>query len=222
VIRERIDKGVSVTLDNKRTGKKQEVRPSWGVVAEGIRFLMYGQGGGSLPLQIRKAAQGDLAPLVQTAVESGLNIHDALAVGLELSVTCSEDLPFITEEMIRKETAGTLLGDYRIRQQKAACAVWPRGKVPADTHELIRSNVPVLLISGERDSVTPPEYAEHTSRYMTNRLHVAVPRGSHGGAGECTDNLIRDFLDQASVRGAQGLDPSCAATVYGPTQFMKP
>ncbi len=218
-VRERIDKGAAVTLANKRTGQKQKVQPAWGVVAEGIRFLMYGQGGGSLPLQIRKAAQGDLAPLVQMAVESGLNIHDAIATGLELSVTCSEDLPFITEEMIRKETAGTLLGDYRIRQQKAACAVWPRGKVPADTHELIHSDVPVLLISGERDSVTPPEYAEHASRYMTNRLHVVVPRGSHGGAGDCTDNLIRDFLDNASV---QGLEPSCAASVYGPTEFMKP
>ena len=91
--------------------------------------------------------------------------------------------------------------------------------MPADTHELIRSDVPVLLLSGERDPVTPPEMAEQASRYMTNRLHVVVPRGSHGGGGECTENLIRDFTDRASV---QGLDPSCASAVYGPTPFMKP
>ncbi len=88
-----------------------------------------------------------------------------------------------------------------------------------DVHELVRSDVPVLLISGERDPVTPPELAEEGPRYMTNRLHVMIPRSSHGAAGECADNLIRDLIDRASV---QGLDPSCAATVYGPTQFMTP
>ncbi|HEX9942530.1 MAG TPA: alpha/beta fold hydrolase [Thermoanaerobaculia bacterium] len=218
-IKERIDKGVTVTVTNTRTGERQEVRPTWGLIAEGIRFLMYGPGGGSLPLQIHKAAQGDLAPLVQMSIENRLNLDEALAWGQNFSVTCAEDLPFITEEMTRKETAGTYLGDYRVRQQKAVCEVWPRGKVPADVHEPVRSDVPVLLISGERDSVTPPEFADEASRHMTNRLHVVIPRGSHGGAGECTDKLIRDFTDRASV---QGLDPACAATVYGPTRFMKP
>lgn len=215
-VQARIEKGVTVTLTNPRTNQKQDVRPSWGVVADGLRFLMYGQGGGNLPIEIHKAAQGDLAPLVQMAVESALDIDSILAMGLNFSVTCAEDLPFITEEMIRKETAGTYLGDYRARQQKALCEVWPRGKAPADVHELVHSDIPVLLISGERDSVTPPEFAERASKFMTNRLHVVIPRGSHGGAGECTDNLIRDFVDRASVKG---LDPSCAATAYGPTKF---
>jgi pimeloyl-ACP methyl ester carboxylesterase len=215
-VQSRIEKGVTVTLTNPKTGQKQDVRPSWGVVADGLRFLMYDQGGGNLPLVIHQAAQGDLAPLVQMAVESALGIDSILAMGLNFSVTCAEDLPFITEEMIRKETAGTYLGDYRVRQQKALCEVWPRGKAPADIHELVHSDTPVLLISGERDSVTPPEFAERASKFMTNRLHVVIPRGSHGGAGECTDNLIRDFVDRASVKG---LDPSCAATAFGPTKF---
>lgn len=216
-LRERIDKGVTVTVTNTRTGERQEVRPAWGMVAEGIRFLLYGQGGGSLPLQIRRAAQGDLAPLVQMAIERRLNIDEALYFGQDFSVTCAEDLPFITEEMIRENTPGTYLGDYRIRQQKAVCENWPRGKVEK-VHEPVRSDVPVLLISGERDPVTPPEMAEQAARFLTHHLHVIVPRGSHGGAGECTDNLVRDFLDRGSV---QGLDPSCAATAHGPVTFMK-
>lgn len=218
-IKERIDKGVTVTVTNTRTGDKQEVRPTWGLIAEGIRFLMYGQAAGSLPLQFRKAAQGDLAPLVQMAIERRLDITEILDWGMNFSVTCAEDLPFITEEMIREKTAGTYLGDYRIRQQKAVCEVWPRGRIPADYHQPVRSDVPVLLISGERDPVTPPELGVETSRHMTNRLHVVVPRGSHGGGGECIANLIRDFIDRASV---QGLDPSCAEKVYGPVSFMKP
>jgi pimeloyl-ACP methyl ester carboxylesterase len=218
-IKERIDKGTKVTVTNTRTGEKQEVRPTWGLVAEGIRFLMYGPAAASLPLQIHKAAQGDLAPLIQMSIERRLDITEGLDWGMDFSVTCAEDLPFITEEMIRKWTPGTYLADYRIRQQKAVCEVWPRGQVPASFHEPVRSDVPVLLISGERDPVTPPEFAEEAARFMTNHLHVVVPRGSHGAAGECTDNLIRDLIDRGSI---QGLDPSCAAAVYGPTQFMKP
>jgi pimeloyl-ACP methyl ester carboxylesterase len=218
-LKERIDKGVTVTVTNTSTGERQEVRPVWGLVAEGIRFLMYGPSVGGLPLQIRKAAQGDLAPLVQMSIERRLNITEGLYWGMDFSVTCAEDLPFITEEMIARRTPGTYLGDYRIRQQKAACKVWPRGRIPADAHEPVHSDVPVLLLSGERDPVTPPEFAEEASRSMTNRLHVIVPRSGHGGGGKCTDDLIRDFTDRASV---QGLDPSCAATVYGPIKFMTP
>lgn len=218
-IRERIEKGVTVTVTNTRTGERQEVRPVWGLVAEGIRFLMYGPVAGSLPIQIRKAAQGDLAPLVQMSIERRLGITEGLDWGLTFSVTCAEDLPFITEEMVRERTAGTYLGDYRVRQQKGVCGIWPRGKDSEDAHELVRSDTPVLLLSGERDPVTPPESAEGASREMTNRLHVVVKRGSHGGGGECVGGLIRDFTDRGSV---QGLDASCAEKVYGPVVFMRP
>lgn len=218
-IRERIEKGVAVTVTNTRTGERQEVRPSWGLVAEGIRFLMYGRVAGSLPLQIRKAAQGDLAPLVQMAIERRLGITEGLYWGLTFSVTCAEDLPFITEEMIREKTAGTYLGDYRIRQQKGVCGVWPRGKLAPEAHELVRSDVPVLLISGERDPVTPPDSAAEAAQEMKNRLHVVIPGGSHGGGGECVDGLMRDFIERGSV---EGLDVSCVEKVYGPLVFMRP
>ena len=219
VLEERIDDGVTVAVTNTRTGARQEVRPVWGMVAEGIRFLLYGNGGGSLPLQVRRAVEGDLAPLVQMAIEQRLAIDEALAMGMFFSVTCAEDVPYITEPMIDENTQETFLGDYRIRQQKRACELWPRGKVPADVHEPVHSDVPVLLLSGERDPVTPPEMAEQAVRFLTNSLHVVVPRGGHGGGGDCIENLIRDFIDRAS---AQGLDTSCVADVNGPVTFMLP
>jgi pimeloyl-ACP methyl ester carboxylesterase len=218
-LKERIEKGATVTVLNTRTGERQEVRPSWGLLAEGIRGLLYGPVAGSVPLQIRKAAAGDLAPLVQASIERRLGLMEGLYWGLTFSVTCAEDLPFITEEMIRQKTAGTYLGDYRIRQQKAVCAVWPRGKATEDDHELVRSDLPALLVSGERDPVTPPESAEEAARYMTNGVHVVVKRGSHGGNNECVDGLIREFVDRPL---GKKLDTSCAEKVYGPVKFMVP
>jgi len=51
------------------------------------------------------------------------------------------------------------------------------------------------------------------------RLALVVPRGGHGGRGDCIENLIRDFIDRASV---QGLDTSCVADINGPVTFMLP
>lgn len=205
-VMERIAKGVKVTVTDPRTKEKVEVEPTLGLVAEGMRFLMYGEGGRNLPLQIHLAHQGDLVPLVQNAIERRLELDEVLAVGMLFSVTCAEDLPFIDDAAAVRETQGTFLRDYRIRQQKAVCEIWPRGRPPADVHELVRSDVPVLLISGERDPVTPPEFGERVAKKLPNSLHVVVPHGSHGGAGDCTDNLIRAFIDRGSV---QGLDASC-------------
>ena len=214
----RVEQGVVVPVTNTRTGEKVEVRPSRGLVAEGIRFLMYGPRGGSLPLQIHKAYQGDLGPIVHMAIERRLDLDEALYMGLLFSVTCAEDLPYITEELTRERTAGTLLRDYRIRQQKAVCEVWPRGAVTEDVHEPVRSDVPTLLISGEWDPVTPPEFGDSVAKQLPNSLHVVVPKGSHGGAGKCTDDLIARFIEQGSV---QGLDPSCVKDYPGPRFMVK-
>lgn len=38
-----------------------------------------------------------------------------------MSVTCTEDLPFVDVEKERGLAAGTLVGSYRLDQQMAAC-----------------------------------------------------------------------------------------------------
>ncbi|HEV7516546.1 MAG TPA: alpha/beta hydrolase [Thermoanaerobaculia bacterium] len=209
---ERIDRGVTVTLKDEETGKTVEVRPSRGLVAEGIRFFLYngGDGENTLPLQIHRAFKGDLASLVGTSIQRRLGIDQALSMGMLFSVTCAEDLPWIDAAAAARETAGTYLEDYRITQQKRACAHWPRAAVPADVHTPVRSSVPVFLISGERDPVTPPEFGARVARSLPNSLHLVLPHGSHGGIGAspCLEGIARDFLDRAAVRG---LDTTCVA-----------
>jgi pimeloyl-ACP methyl ester carboxylesterase len=209
---ERIDRGVTVALKDGETGKTVEVRPSRGLVAEGIRFFLYngGDNENTLPLQIHRAFKGDLGPLVGTSIQRRLGIDQALSMGMLFSVTCAEDLPWIDAAAAARETQGTYLGDYRIAQQKRACAHWPRAAAPADAHTPVRSSVPVLLISGERDPVTPPEFGARVARSLPNSLHLVLPHGSHGGVGAspCVNGIAREFLDRAAV---QGLDTACVA-----------
>lgn len=62
-----------------------------------------------------------------------------------------------------------------------------------------------------------PEFAESVAKTLPNSLHVVVPRGSHGGAGKCTGDMIQTFYDRASV---EGLDPSCVKEYYPKPVFM--
>ena len=78
--------------------------------------------------------------------------------------------------------ANTFLGDYRLRQQREACALWPRGEVKRDYAEPVRSDVPVLILTGEWDPVTPPSNGDAIAKGLKNSLHIVVPHGAHGSA----------------------------------------
>ena len=213
---DRVRKGVDVEVHD-RAGRTVHVRPSVSGFADGLRHFLYYDDGASFPSRVhRAAAQGDLAPIVQTAIDAQILLMRRLAMGMNLSVTCAEDVPFIDDATLAREAANTFLGDLRVQEQRAACKTWPRGPVPPDVHELVRSDVPVLLISGGRDAVTPPAFAERASRYMPNSLRVVFPESSHGNWGMCGARIQAEFFDRGSVKG---LDVSCAAA-QKPVKFV--
>jgi pimeloyl-ACP methyl ester carboxylesterase len=145
---------------------------------------------------------------VQAAIDAQIALDQQLALGLLLSVSCAEHLPYITDEMAARETAGTFLGDLRIRSQRAACAQWVRGDVPPDVHAPVKSKVPVLLLSGHRDPVTPPSFGERVAANLPNSRHIVFPEASHGVQNQCGRDLMAAFLERGTV---QGLNTSCVA-----------
>ena len=56
------------------------------------------------------------------------------------------------------------------------CGVWPHGEVPDGFHEPVVSDLPVLLMSGERDPVTPPHYAEMTAEIVLQQPEPGCTR----------------------------------------------
>lgn len=212
---DRVRKGVEVEVHN-RAGQAVRVRPSVSGFGDGIRHALYSDDGATFPSRIHRAAQGDLAPILQIAINAQIALMRQLSMGMNLSVTCAEDVPFITDAMMAKETANTFLGDLRVQEQRAACKAWVRGPVPADVHELVRTNVPVLFLAGGRDSVTPPAFTERAAKFMPDSFRIVFPEASHGNWGPCGNRIQADFLERGS---AKGLDVSCAAE-QKPTQFV--
>ncbi|PYO80353.1 MAG: hypothetical protein DMD67_00670 [Gemmatimonadetes bacterium] len=162
---------------------------------------------------LHRAYLGDLAPFVRTGIASNRGLRTILRLGFLLSVTCTEDVPRITSQDIERETARTYLGDSRVREQQAACAEWPHGALPPGYGDPVRSDVPVFLLSGTVDPVSPPQFAAEAAQYLSRSVHVLAP-GAHVPAGPCIDSLERAFLDAASPTA---VDTSCVRSMALPT-----
>jgi pimeloyl-ACP methyl ester carboxylesterase len=217
---ERLDREpATVEVRHPHTGKPATVRLSRNVIADGLRWALYNpQGSAMLPLMIHQAAAGDFALLGQAAVNARLGAIDGITQGLFFSVTCAEDLPFIDPSTIPARTAGSFLLDYRVRQQLAACQIWPHAKVERSHQEAVRSDVPVLLINGERDPVTPPDFGARAAVHLTRATRVMVPWGSHGGDNPCVEKIQQEFIEKAGA----GVDTSCVKDIQMTPFILEP
>jgi len=200
-------------LSQTGTAKTAKVKLSRDLAAEAIRYMLYSPGSAArVPLVLHQAATGNFAPLAQIAFRFRSTLVATGSNGMYLSVTCAEDLPWFKQSEAANLAANTFLGDYRVRQQLEACALWPRAK--AQTDYAVRSSAPVLMLTGEWDPVTPPTNAQIAARSLPNSLQVVIPHGGHGFGGldglQCVQKLIGEFVEQGS---AKNLDTTCVKQI---------
>ncbi|HEV7745988.1 MAG TPA: alpha/beta fold hydrolase [Pyrinomonadaceae bacterium] len=206
---------VAVDLKLPPANEAVHLELSRDLAGEAVRYMLYQPGAASrIPLFLHLAAQGNFVPLAESALYYRQEIVATGSNGMYLSVTCAEDLPMIKSGEGERKGKDTFLGDYRLRQQRAACALWPRGDIPKNYAEPTRSNVPALILTGQWDPVTPPAYGDSAAKSLPNSLHVVVPHGGHGFGGlngiECVDKLIAAFVNSGN---AKGLDTACVGSI---------
>lgn len=206
---------VEVEVEKPQSKERVKVRLSRDLMAEAIRYMLYHPvPAARVPLIVHLAAQGNFVPLTNAALEYRKFIVGSDSNGMYLSVTCAEDLPWIKPGEGERMAANTFLGDYRLRQQREACALWPRGEVERDYADPVRSDVPVLILTGEWDPVTPPSNGDATAKGLKNSLHIVVPHGAHALGGleniDCILRLNAEFVERGT---AKDLDTSCVKTI---------
>jgi pimeloyl-ACP methyl ester carboxylesterase len=216
---ERAKRGpIDVAVRDRESGETVKVSLPGEMVGEVVRWLMYSPvAARRIPQLFHRAAAGDWTPLAEAAIARRRDTMTPASIGLYLSVTCAEDLPGIDPAQASRDAAGTFLGDYRFREQRAACGHWAAGAVADDFHAPVVSDAPVLLLSGALDPVTPPDAGARVAARLKNSLHIVVPSGAHGFGGmrgeECLRRLQADFIERGSVAG---LDTSCVANLGAP------
>src|SRR5690606_38719398 len=146
-----------------------------------------------LPLQLHEAAQGRYDGLMALARMLGDSVAGQMAMGMQLSVICSEDAAGMKADPAAE---GTLLGNQLTDFLSAQCELWPKGEMPEDFHQPLRSDVPALVLEGELDPVTPPRYGEEVVETLPNaRLFVLRGQGHNVVGAGCMPKLVAQFLD---------------------------
>jgi pimeloyl-ACP methyl ester carboxylesterase len=217
----RFDRGpLRVRIRNLATKNFETVALSKEVFADRLRQAMYSaQGAAVVPLVLEHAYRGDDVPL-GALVQQVTRGFAGVAMGLNLSVTCAEDIPFITEADVARTSAHTFMGDTRVRAQQHACAIWNVRPVSRAFMEPVRSDVPILMISGADDPASPPQFGRAALRYLPNARQILIPHASHQTELPCADRLIVAFVRS---RSAKKLDAAaCAASARRPPFATSP
>lgn len=161
-----------------------------------------------LPLLFDQADKGHYAELMALSKMLVVNIGDQMAMGMQLSVICSEDVDGLKPD---PAMADSLLGNALVTGLQAQCAVWPKGTRPAGFHQPFAGKTPTLVLSGELDPVTPPAYAKRVVATLPNGRMLELRGQGHNviGAG-CMPKLFAQFLQDAN---AKSLDTKCLDTL---------
>lgn len=208
----RLERGpLSVRVEHPRSKDSVTVALTRDVFADRLRIMLYSTRlSRRIPIVLHRAHEGDWTPFVALAYELSRVVFDQLDAGAHLSAACVDDMP-------PSDTRGTFLGDYRLRMYRAACAVWPHARAP-DDRGAVTASVPVLLIAGALDPVTPPRFAEAVARGMPNARVIVVAGMAHAGADRCVEEIVARFISRGAI---EGVDTACANGLEAPPFITK-
>jgi hypothetical protein len=72
-------------------------------------------------------------------------IDSLIARGMQFSVLCGEDIPFITDDEVKRTSENSFYGDARVRPTRRICAEWPRAAIAPTLIVLVESFLPKTL-----------------------------------------------------------------------------
>ncbi len=211
---------VTVRLPHPLTAKPDEIRFSDAELAGAVRLLSYHPSSiALLPLLISEAASGNYAPLAAQFLMIAENMSESLSIGMHNAVVCTEDAPYFeTAEVTADALDATYIGPLQLDALDAICSVWPEGVLDPEFKMPVQTDVPVLLLSGEADPITPPAYADLAAVDFGNARHLVGERQGHGLAPRgCVPDIIGDFVATADV---ETLEADCMRRLHAMPFFL--
>jgi len=218
-LRSRLDaEPVTLSLPHPVTGKTDSVHFGSDELSGAIRMMSYNANTVALmPLMISEAAAGNYRPLAATFIAAMESMTDMLAAGMHNAVVCTEDAPYYGD-IDEAALADTYIGPMQTDTLVAICSIWPRGVIDEGFHEPLDTDIPVLLLSGGADPVTPPRFADLAAVDLRNARHLTGKNQGHGLAGEgCMPDIVGQFVDSASV---DALDTACMERLFAMPFFL--
>jgi pimeloyl-ACP methyl ester carboxylesterase len=191
--------GRAVALADPRTGERRTLTLTFDHVLGALQPRVYlPELSALIPEIVGRAAAGDFDPLFAAALLVAGDVAEQVNTALHYSVTCAEDAPRVGPAD-REAVLSGLQTRALAERVLAVCDVWPRGKAPADATQAVASDVPVLILSGGLDPVTPPANGDVVAKTLPNSRHVVARGYGHGVSPQaCAPRLIGAFVADPS------------------------
>lgn len=172
-----------------------------------------------LPRIIFNMHGGDYSTLSDSIRDSFYNLT-GFSEGMYYSVQCYEEVPFMDNPRAQQvfEQIDERLKDYFRGARfgmRLACEVWDIAEAATVENEPVRSDIPTLVLAGEYDPITPPDWGALASMTLPHSYFYSFPGFGHGVAvaGDCPMAMTLDFLRDPLLPP----DASCLDTLSGPT-----
>lgn len=214
-----LGEGQEVTFTHPVSGQRETITLDEETFMQLVFNLLYSPDLLSLlPLLVDETAtMGDYGPLVAQALafSAGLGMYE----GMFRAVTCSEDAAVMDLDTAVSLQASTQFPLYAA-DFITGCKGWPLADVPAAFRQPLVSTIPTLLLSGEADPITPPQYAEEVAAGLSNSRHLILPGYGHDvSLAGCMPTVITNFITDGSFTN---LNVSCIDEITPPPFFVSP
>lgn len=125
-------------------------------------------------------------------------IGDGFSEGASAAVWCYDEFGFSSGNQVT-ETLHPRQQEYTAYERAAwvdQCAVWQVAAGPAMENEPVRSGIPTLVLAGEFDPITPPQWGRQVAETLDNAHFYEFPSVSHGvrSARRCARDMVTAFL----------------------------
>jgi pimeloyl-ACP methyl ester carboxylesterase len=203
------DEPVTISVPNPDTGRPETIEFGVTEFAVAIRLLAYHPNSMALlPLLVNEAGNGNFVPLGSQFQMTATALADALSLGMHNAVMCTEDIPFLDRTTIdHAALVASYMGTFQLEALEAICSIWPAGPIDSQFKVPLATDLPVLLLSGDADPITPPRYAELAAIDLANAALLVGKDQGHGQiAIGCMPRLVADFIETADPGS---LDASC-------------
>lgn len=206
-----LEKPVEISISHPRTQENVSVSMSAEDFSGVIRLALYSRDLSSLIPRVISNAEAGSYELFASLIYLAKSKSDmaGISYGMHYSVVCNEDYPLYKDKDALE--SNVFLHALSVQKYSEICEQWPHAKLPDDYWQPIISEVPVLMLSGAVDPVTPPRWAELVKKDLKNAVHLIVPGGHHIVTQEgCIAQLMTAFIARGD---AKDLDTGCVKNI---------
>lgn len=199
---ERLDRNpVDLVVGDHET--RRALRLTGGVaIAAGLEALAISEAVPLVPTVIDRAARGHYAALAEWAPINWLGDPE-VADGLAFSTECRESVN--SADPLKRADGARRYAPYGLVAAddpgQRVCRLWPAGHQEPAERLPVASPVPVLLLSGAYDPVTPPEWGDRAAATLPKSRHLVFRAASHivTSSEDCAMAAAVTFIEQEAV-----------------------